>query len=309
VFTQARFENFRSLADVTVPLEGFTVIVGPNGSGKTSVLRGIRAVAALWDGTGTQDYFSAQHTKGNEADVTVKLDGDAAITGSANGLRNLRDDFGRMWRFLVLDANVIRMGVHVATDPQLQENGAGLAGYLTDLLLADRSAFDNLTADLRNIVPQVENLRVVRDKANQYFFELHYQNTGWISSPDVNEGTAIALALLAFLHSKNRIDILLIDDLEKGLHPRAQREVVEILRRTLERFPQMQIIATTHSPYLLDAFAPEEVVLFALDDQGHSTCRRLADHPEIEKWREAMDSGELWASVGEDWIREPHSGT
>lgn len=34
------FKNFKALRDVTVPLERFTVLVGPNASGKTSVLQG-----------------------------------------------------------------------------------------------------------------------------------------------------------------------------------------------------------------------------------------------------------------------------
>lgn len=33
--------NYRSLRDVTVSLEGLTVLIGPNGSGKTSVLRAL----------------------------------------------------------------------------------------------------------------------------------------------------------------------------------------------------------------------------------------------------------------------------
>src|SRR5437762_406195 len=35
------FKNFKALRDVTIPLERFTVLVGPNASGKTSVLQGL----------------------------------------------------------------------------------------------------------------------------------------------------------------------------------------------------------------------------------------------------------------------------
>ena len=89
-------------------------------------------------------------------------------------------------------------------------------------------------------------------------------------------------------------------------NPRAQREVIGILRRIVELRPGLQIIATTHSPYIVDEFPPEAVVVLTLDDEGHTMARRLSEHPKFDKWKEAMNTGELWAWVGEDWIREQH---
>lgn len=59
--------------------------------------------------------------------------------------------------------------------------------------------------------------------------------------------------------------LVLIDELDLHLHPRWQRELVPALR---EMFPAFQFIVTTHSPALLPAFAPEEVVLLRQNEQG-----------------------------------------
>ncbi len=46
--------------------------------------------------------------------------------------------------------------------------------------------------------------------------------------------------------------VVLIDELDLHLHPRWQRRVVEDLRRT---FPNIQFVATTHSPFIIQSMA------------------------------------------------------
>src|SRR3954469_26013718 len=41
------FKNFKALRDVTIPLERFTVLAGPNASGKTTVLQGLDSLFFL----------------------------------------------------------------------------------------------------------------------------------------------------------------------------------------------------------------------------------------------------------------------
>lgn len=51
--------------------------------------------------------------------------------------------------------------------------------------------------------------------------------------------------------------VVLIDELDLHLHPRWQRRIVGDLRRTL---PRVQFIATTHSPFLIQAIEPGELI-------------------------------------------------
>jgi predicted ATPase len=41
MFDQVHFQNFKSLVNVTLDLGRFTVLVGPNGCGKSSALQGM----------------------------------------------------------------------------------------------------------------------------------------------------------------------------------------------------------------------------------------------------------------------------
>jgi hypothetical protein len=69
-------------------------------------------------------------------------------------------------------------------------------------------------------------------------------------------------------------------------------------------FPHLQILASSHSPYLLDFLQPDQVRLLSLDASGHAICGRLADHPEFEKWKDEMAPGEMWSLFGEKWLAE-----
>lgn len=95
---------------------------------------------------------------------------------------------------------------------------------------------------------------------------------------------------------------MLLDDLDRGLHPRAQRELVSLLRQLLSEQRNLQIIATTHSPYLLDNLKASEVRLTALHEDGTTAVARLDEHPEFEKWKDDFAPGEFWSAVGEEWV-------
>ncbi len=63
--------------------------------------------------------------------------------------------------------------------------------------------------------------------------------------------------------------IVLIDELDLHLHPRWQRHVVADLRRT---FPEVQFIATTHSPLLISEVQPESLIVLTRDDAGRTVA-------------------------------------
>ena len=63
--------------------------------------------------------------------------------------------------------------------------------------------------------------------------------------------------------------ILLIDEIENHLHPTWQRRVIPAL---LERFPGLQIFATTHSPFVVAGLKAGQVHLLKRDENGVVTA-------------------------------------
>jgi predicted ATPase len=123
-----------------------------------------------------------------------------------------------------------------------------------------------------------------------------------VKASALSDGTLYTLGLITFILSPQRPKTLLIDDIDYGLHPKAQKELVEVLRKLLAQYPDLQIIATTHSLYILHWLEFNEVRLLTLNDEGATVCGRLDEHPDYERWKEAMTPGEFWTHVGEDWL-------
>ncbi len=125
-----------------------------------------------------------------------------------------------------------------------------------------------------------------------------------VSARTASEGTMLMLGLVTVLLGPIRPRIVLLDDIEHGLHPLAQEQLVTVIGQLLQKFPDLQLLTTSHSPYLLDQLQPEQVRLMTLGNDGQSVCGRLEAHPQFEKWKEEMAPGELWSLFGEKWLAE-----
>jgi predicted ATP-binding protein involved in virulence len=106
--------------------------------------------------------------------------------------------------------------------------------------------------------------------------------------------------------------IVLIDELDLHLHPRWQRHVVEDLRKL---FPEVQFIATTHSPFIVQSVRDGE--LLPLDAQsvpktGNLGVEEIArglmgvEHPEVsQRYREMVGRAKEYLLTLEEASRSP----
>lgn len=67
-----------------------------------------------------------------------------------------------------------------------------------------------------------------------------------------------------------RKGILLIDEVDAHLHPKWQRHILPAMRAA---FPEVQIIVTTHSPFVIASCREARVHVLELDEKGRATAR------------------------------------
>lgn len=358
-----RLSNFKGHADTTLELGRFTMLVGDNASGKTSVLEALHLQAALartpagsleddraprdlqrrgsglslkLESTGTVDATSWRASitiKPTTADDSWHADAtgaraDTPFTAQSRGNRGGGSAGGSWDEFCqtVGSAGLYRFRADVIAaasyselvEPTVESDGGNTAVVLAAMKLGNDEAFGIVEEALRRLVPAIERIRPQRATvyrpserggAMQPFVgsRLHFDFRG---APDVpahgaSHGTLIALALLAVLYGPRRPNLILLDDLDHALHPRAQRELVQLIRRLLElrEFSDLQIVATTHSPYVLDGFDPKDVYAFALRDDGTVASKRLSEHPDAEAMKGSLTTGQLWSLDEErSWV-------
>ncbi|MBK7535311.1 MAG: AAA family ATPase [Myxococcales bacterium] len=199
----------------------------------------------------------------------------------------------------------------IATD------GSNTAKALAGIKLDHDEIFLEIQSALGVLVPSIKGVRIKQvptqaygsdgTRATRTAYRIHLNLHGDQSIPAdcASQGTLIVLALLTILHGPVRPNLLLLDDLDHALHPRAQMELMRMLKGllALPKFQDLQIVATTHSPYVLDELTPAEVHVFALRDDGTVASKCLSEHPDAAKVPDALRTGELWSLDPErDWV-------
>lgn len=197
-------------------------------------------------------------------------------------------------------------------EERLDPSGYGLASILTAFALNDQQAYAALQADMAAIVPEFQRIHISKveiegkDKVKHGGVSLGmvFRGAGRRPASQISDGTLLALALLTATHNREMPPLVLMDDIDHGLHLGAQMTLIRAIRKVMEVRPDLQVVCTTHSPYLLDAAKPDEVRVMALDANGHTVVRPLTAYPDFERHHRGLQTGEFWATFGEGWVAD-----
>jgi len=222
-------------------------------------------------------------------------------------------------------SNLAKAAYSDAITPRVEFDGSGLAPNLDYLRDEAPDKFQSLQEMLKRIVPGVREVGVRRAKVmvnrqrligvdgKSISYEESQEivgkevvldmNTGKrIPAHAISEGTMLALGLLTVLMNPNQPNLVLLDDVEQGLHSTAQRELIAVFKEIIQENSNLQIIFSTHSPYIVDELIPSQVHVLSNDNSGVTRCKRLDEHPDVEWAKQTLTTGEFWDSVGEDWV-------
>lgn len=209
--------------------------------------------------------------------------------------------------------------------PKMTFDGSNFALILDYLRDEKPDRFEQLQKLLKQVVPGVKKVGLRRTSVmvnRQRVINIDGQSISYTESQDragkevvldmntgeripahaISEGTLLALGLLTVLMYPKQANLVLLDDIDQGLHPKAQRDLVKVLQTILKENPNLQIIFSTHSPYIVDELNPSQVHVLSHINSGFSACKRLDEHPDVEWAQQTLTTGEFWDAEGEDWV-------
>lgn len=206
-------------------------------------------------------------------------------------------------RSYVLDHNAMGVASARAEGAELNSDGGDIAAVLARIKERDPRAFAALTAEMLRITPEFRSLELVSRPDDHVELALKLEEGDMLPANELSQGMLYLLALLALAFDPSPPRLICIEEVDRGIHPRMLREVRDLLYRLsypksygLDR-PATQVIATTHSPYLLDLFRehPEEVVISHKHGRA-AHFERLADRPDLPELLREGSLGDMWFS-------------
>lgn len=219
------------------------------------------------------------------------------------------------------DPNKLTQPGPVGTGEEIvNADASNLVGFL-DRMLGNKYrkiVFNRIETDLHTCVPEFDEVTLDDAQPTKELKELYPRNsfkrlgltnsnqgiTYW--ADELSEGTLYFLALLCIINQPNPPKLLLLEEPEKGIHPRRIHEVIQFILRLVEE-KDIQVIMTTHSPVVLDMFAemPESVFIFDKDDEGATKVKNLQRdviEPDTQKSKEAgLEPPRYTDSLGDSW--------
>ncbi|MFS8065787.1 MAG: AAA family ATPase [Byssovorax sp.] len=183
----------------------------------------------------------------------------------------------------------------VSSGSLLDEEGRNLVALLNSLSSARRRWVSEQVA---MVIDGVEGIDVVRfnDSIGSYRTRERMRSQGGtkvytVPSRLLSEGTRRITALFALLAAEPRPSLIAIEEIENGLDPWTLRFVLNSLREASTE--GVQILLTTHSPFLLDHVDPTEV-LHVRRIKGDTVYEPITSFDDVVKNQNVIAPGAMY---------------
>lgn len=316
-----RIQNFGCARDVTLELTRLHALIGPNDSGKSTVLAAIRTACEL-----TRAGQAALQAQGR---LDPRSANGSRIAMAWKAARTVYENVESKWRvetripptagastfdlwhgrpgtmgpvngatLVRWDPDAIRQPCELIAEEGLLivgERGGGLPAIYDAILSRDRSAFDAIDASVRRHFPTVKGIWLPALSRSTKGLGVVLMDGTRVHANEVSEGLLYWLAFSALPH----IDppaILLIEEPENGLHPSRIAEVMKVLRDVSNH---IQVIVATHSPLVINELQPNEVTILTRDDKTGTRSRRIDRTKHFQQRQQVYALGELWLSFAD----------
>lgn len=259
-----RLKNFKGIAELNVPINQFTVIVGKNNIGKTSILEAMYMLRnqsinntreMLWSrGISNIFYYLPYYYRNNSyilddyGELHIKSSKENVYVGENEVKTFLKIDINDFVSDVAENSKYTFNSKEIFIADYINKS-LELSIYLRPILQTDKIFIDSLLSRFYNY----KEFRV-----NSIDRQIFIDN-GSDLIPLSMYGTGLhraLLMLLAVIHSKN--SVLYIDEIETGLHTEIMPEYFEGLFYLAKKY-NVSLMIATHSDDIIKSFAKSDI--------------------------------------------------
>jgi len=178
-------------------------------------------------------------------------------------------------------------------------SGESLAGFFATAKPALRNT---IVERVREFFPGLVNLRSVSKEFGWRFLVAHERDISPVTAKHLSDGFLRILAIVSQVEEhEDRDAVILIDEIENGLHPELISRLVKYLLQV-----KPQVIVTTHSPlilnYLSDQEARDSTILIYRNHEGKARSERYFELPSASKLLGILGPGEVYVDTPIDEV-------
>ncbi|MEO5377311.1 MAG: AAA family ATPase [Magnetococcus sp. DMHC-6] len=230
-------------------------------------------------------------------------------------LSNIRNIF-------VLDPVPSNMRNFTPLSDQMQTDAANIAGVIAALPDHQQLEIESAVRKYIRHLPERDIQRIWAETVGRFKSDaILYCDEDWPAHPDspvhtvdsrgMSDGTLRFLAILTALLTRPPGSLLVIEEVDNGLHPSRSQLLVRMLRE-LGGKRGVDVLVTTHNPAMLDALGPEMIPFITVSHRdpisGHSCLTLLEEVRKLPKLLAMESIGQLSTSGQLEKVLSAQSG-
>ena len=192
----------------------------------------------------------------------------------------------------------IRKNGYIGDNKFLRSNAGNLAAFLYGIKhqQGGEPYYRRIVRYIQQVMPQFGDFIMEPSVVNKDYISLDWREKGSdfiFGVNQISDGTLrfMALATLLLQPPKTMPSLIVIDEPELGLHPKAISLLAGLIKKASEN---AQIVLATQSPNLLDEFDADKVVVIERNEQQRTSVFKQLNSEQLKEWVEEYTTSELW---------------
>ena len=157
-----------------------------------------------------------------------------------------------------------------------------LAGLLNTMSTKPETeeAFNKIYKSINDINVNLEGIHFGLHGGGLYIQINNIPPNVMLGLDNISNGTIKFLVLMSILYNPNRGNIICIEEPEDGLHP----DMINMIAKGIKHASKTsQMIVSTHSPFLLNSFEFEDILIFENDEKNNTIVKELSQD-DFDDW-------------------------